>query len=144
MTDLTAHSTSNVPTPIQYGSVAAFSLDKSYLEDNKATFKARRESGYKLIQDIPYVTCEKPGGAFYFFPNFKETAKRTGFDSVDALCDAILTEAHVAVVAGSSFSAPDNIRLSYATSEENFAKAIERIQTFVKTKLEGVQYEDNN
>ncbi len=143
MTDLTAHSTSNVPTPIQYGSVAAFSLDKSYLEDNKVTFNARREAGYKRIQDIPYVTCEKPGGAFYFFPNFKETALRSGFDSVDALCDAILEEAHVAVVAGSSFSAPDNIRLSYATSEENFAKAIERIQSFVKTKLEGVQNENN-
>lgn len=144
MTDLTAHSTSNVPTPIQYGSVEAFNLGESYATHNRELFKKRRESGYKLITEIPYVECVKPGGAFYFFPNFKETAKRTGFDSVDALCDAILTEAHVAVVAGSSFSSPDNIRLSYATSEENFVKAIERIQKFVKSKLEGVQYEDNN
>lgn len=144
MTNLVSHSTSNVPTPIQYGSVRAFELGEDYLEENRLTFNQRRESGYKLIKEIPFVDCVKPEGAFYFFPNFKECAVRCGFDSVDAMCDAILVEAHVAVVAGSSFHAPENIRLSYATSEENFEEAINRIKEFVETKLEGVSHENNN
>lgn len=144
MTDIVSHSTSNVPTPIQYGSVTALELGEGYLEKNRETFNQRRESGFKLIQEIPYVECVKPEGAFYFFPNFKECATRCGFDSVDAMCDAILEEAHVAVVAGSSFSAPDNIRMSYATSEEKFTEGMKRIKSFVETKLEGVSHENDN
>lgn len=144
MTDIVSHSTSNVPTPIQYGSVTALELGEDYLEKNRETFNQRRESGFKLIQEIPYVECVKPEGAFYFFPNFKECATRCGFDSVDAMCDAILEEVHVAVVAGSSFSAPDNIRMSYATSEEKFTEGMKRIKSFVETKLEGVSHENDN
>ena len=144
MTDIVSHSTSNVPTPIQYGSVTALELGEGYLEKNRETFNQRRESGFKLIQEIPYVECVKPEGAFYFSPNFKECATRCGFDSVDAMCDAILEEVHVAVVAGSSFSAPDNIRMSYATSEEKFTEGMKRIKSFVETKLEGVSHENDN
>lgn len=144
MTDLASHSTSNVPTPIQFGSVDAFKLGEDYLKKNREIFNARRESGFKQITAIPYVECVKPEGAFYFFPNFKECAKRCGFDSVDAMCDAILVEAHVALVAGSAFYAPDNIRMSYATSEEKFTEGLLRIQKFVENKLEGVMHENDN
>ncbi len=62
----------------------------------------------------------------------KEAAEITGYKDVDSFVEALLVEAKVAVVPGSGFGTPDNIRLSYATSLEQLEKAVERIQKFVE------------
>lgn len=59
----------------------------------------------------------------------------TGFASVDEFVEALLEEAMVAVIPGSGFGAPDNIRLSYATSLELLEKAVERMHGFVEKNL---------
>lgn len=75
--------------------------------------------------------CLKPQGAFYLFPNAIEAAKLTGFDTVDAWVEAILEEEKVALVPGSGFGSPENVRLSYATSLDLLEKAVERIHSFM-------------
>lgn len=71
----------------------------------------------------------------YLYPNVKNAAELTGFNSVDDFVEALLVEAKVAVIPGSGFGTPDNIRLSYATSLEQLEKAVERIGQFVTAKV---------
>ncbi len=65
----------------------------------------------------------------------KEAAKLTGYETVDQFVTGLLEEALVAVVPGSGFGSPDNIRLSYATSLENLEEAVNRIHTFIQNKM---------
>ncbi|MBU5213620.1 MULTISPECIES: pyridoxal phosphate-dependent aminotransferase [Heyndrickxia] len=135
MTDLASHSTSNPTTPSQYGAIAAYNGTQEPVETMREAFEDRLNKIHQQLIQIPGVSCLKPQGAFYLFPNVIEAAKLTGFDSVDQFAEALLEEANVAVIPGSGFGAQDYIRLSYATSLELLEKAIERIQQFVKSKM---------
>lgn len=138
MTDLTSHSTSNAATPSQWAAVAAYEMDPSYLEEYNRTFNDRRDRAYEKLMEIPYIDCIKPEGAFYLFPNFAQCAEKCGFKDVDAFVAALLEEQYVAVVPGSGFGSPDNIRLSYSLSIEDMAEALDRIRKFVEEHSKGV------
>ncbi|WP_409288914.1 pyridoxal phosphate-dependent aminotransferase [Peribacillus sp. SCS-37] len=132
MTNLASHSTSNPTTTAQYGAIAAYEGPQDAVESMRQAFEVRLESIYEKLTAIPGVSCIKPQGAFYLYPNVKEAAQNLGFESVDAFAAALLEEAKVAVIPGSGFGSPDNIRLSYATSEDQLEKAIARISGFIK------------
>lgn len=134
MTNLASHSTSNPATPSQFAALAAYSGDQRTVEEMRHAFEARLNAVFNRLVEIDGITCIKPQGAFYLFPNVKEAAKLTGFQSVDAFAEALLEEARVAVVPGSGFGAENNIRLSYATSLENLEEALKRIKQFVETR----------
>lgn len=134
MTNLASHSTSNPATPSQFAALAAYSGDQRAVEEMRQAFEARLNAVFNRLVEIDGITCIKPQGAFYLFPNVKEAAKLTGFQSVDAFAEALLEEARVAVVPGSGFGAENNIRLSYATSLENLEEALKRIKQFVETR----------
>ncbi|PWA12340.1 aspartate aminotransferase [Pueribacillus theae] len=135
MTNLASHSTSNPTTVSQYAAIAAYNGPQEPLEKMRAAFEERLNSFYEKLTAIQGFTCIKPEGAFYVFPNVKEAAKLTGFTSVDDFAKALLEEANVAVVPGSGFGSPDNIRLSYATSPDILDEAVERIARFVKARV---------
>lgn len=135
MTNLASHSTSNPTTTAQYGAIAAYSGSQEPVEEMRKAFENRLNQIYGKLIDIPGVTCIKPQGAFYLFPNVKKAAELTGFASVDEFSTALLEDAMVAVIPGSGFGAPDNLRLSYATSLELLEAAIERIRLFVNSKM---------
>lgn len=88
-------------------------------------FACRRELVNKGLNDIPGLRCNKPGGAFYVFPNITET----GLDS-RAHADHLLHEADVAVLPGTSFGGYGEgyIRISFADSESHLAEAVRRIK----------------
>lgn len=134
MTNLASHSTSNPATPSQFAALAAYSGDQRAVEEMRQAFEARLNAVFNRLVEIDGITCIKPQGAFYLFPNVKEAAKLTGFQSVDAFVEALLEEARVAVVPGSGFGTENNIRLSYATSLENLEEALKRIKQFVETR----------
>nr|WP_017553041.1 pyridoxal phosphate-dependent aminotransferase [Heyndrickxia coagulans] len=134
MTNLASHSTSNPATPSQFAALAAYSGDQRAVEEMRQAFEARLNAVFNRLVEIDGITCIKPQGAFYLFPNVKEAAKLTGFQSVDAFAEALLEEARVAVVPGSGFGTENNIRLSYATSLENLEEALKRIKQFVETR----------
>jgi len=135
MTDLASHSTSNPTSIAQYATIAAYSGSQDAVEEMRKAFEERLNIIYEKLIQIPGFTCVKPQGAFYLFPNAKEAATLAGYNNVDELVEALLEEAKVALVPGSGFGAPNNVRLSYATSLEQLEKAVERIKTFMEEKI---------
>lgn len=134
MTDLASHSTSNPTTTSQYATIEAYSGTQDTVETMRQAFEERLNIIYKQLTDIPGVTCIKPQGAFYLFPNVAEAAKLTGYETVDDFVKGLLEEALVAVIPGSGFGTPNNIRLSYATSLDLLEEAVKRIREFIINK----------
>jgi len=93
-------------------------------------FKRRREVIVSGLSKIKGITCKKPSGAFYVFPNVKSL----GMES-KKLSDFILQKAGVAVLSGTAFGAYGEgyLRLSFANSVENLEKAMKRISEALKT-----------
>ncbi|MBS4191004.1 pyridoxal phosphate-dependent aminotransferase [Bacillus sp. FJAT-49705] len=135
MTNLASHSTSNPTTTAQYGAIAAYSGSQKMLKEMQEAFEHRLNLIYDKLIAIPGFSCIKPQGAFYLFPNVKEAAELTGFENVDDFSKALLEDAMVAVIPGSGFGAPNNIRLSYATSLDLLEKAVDRIHQFVEKNM---------
>jgi len=100
-----------------------FAMTKEYLK--------RRDLVYNLLQEIPGLKTNLPKGAFYFFPDvshyFGKSDGTTTINNADDFCLYLLDEAHVALVTGSAFGAPNCVRISYAASEEQLREAISRI-----------------
>ncbi|TSB46950.1 pyridoxal phosphate-dependent aminotransferase [Alkalicoccobacillus porphyridii] len=134
MTNLASHSTSNPTTSAQYGAIAAYTVENNAVEEMRQAFEERLQTAYEKLIQIPGVTCVRPEGAFYLFPNVSETVKLCGFNDVDSWVEALLEEEKVALVPGSGFGSPDNVRLSYATSLDLFMTALERIERFVMSR----------
>ena len=135
MANLASHSTSNPTTTAQYGAIAAYEGTQEPVEEMRQAFESRLNKIYDKLVEIPGVSCIKPQGAFYLFPNVKRAVELTGYSNVEDFTTALLEEAQVAVIPGSGFGAPDNIRLSYATSLELLEAAVERIHSFVNSKM---------
>lgn len=136
MTDLASHSTSNPTTMAQYGTIAAYNGQNEFVEMMRVAFEERLNVVYDQLVQIPGVSCVKPEGAFYLFPNVKEAVRLNGFDNVDEWVEKILEVEKVALVPGSGFGAPDNVRLSYATSLDQIQEALTRIERFIKNNIQ--------
>ncbi len=98
-------------------------------------FQRRRDLVLTWLRDVPGFNVNNPQGAFYVFPDISHYVGKSHNgevikDDVD-FCNFLLLNAHVAVVAGSAFGAPNCFRLSYAASEEQLQKAIARIREAV-------------
>lgn len=125
---------SSAPSSIaQKAAEAAYTGPQACLEEMCQAFKRRRDLIVNLAKDIPGFHVNVPEGAFYLFPECsaffgKGYREKTIRNSAD-LAMFLLEEAHVACVAGSAFFAPNYIRLSYATSDENIQEAMRRIKT---------------
>ncbi|PYZ94546.1 aspartate aminotransferase [Salipaludibacillus keqinensis] len=132
MSNVASHTTSNPAVMSQYGAIAAYTKDDGSVENMRQSFEERLNKVYTQLNDIPGFSCVKPQGAFYLFPNVKEAVEKSPYETTDEWVTALLEEEKVAVVPGSGFGSPDNIRLSYATSLEQFEGALERIQKFVE------------
>ena len=134
MTNLASHSTSNPTSIAQYGTIAAYTGSQEPVEEMRQAFEQRLNVIFEKLVSIPGITCIKPQGAFYLFPNVKQAAALTGYEDVDGFVKGLLDEEKVAVVPGSGFGSPDNVRLSYATSLELLENAVERINQFIIKK----------
>ena len=128
-------STSNPTSFAQAGAVAALKGPQDCVGMMRTEFERRRNVIVDLLNAIPGVSCVKPDGAFYVLPNISGLTNEKYPDG-DALTELLLTEANVAVVPGSGFGVPQNIRLSYATSMANIEKGLDRIRA-TAAKLAG-------
>ncbi|RKL67551.1 aspartate aminotransferase [Salipaludibacillus neizhouensis] len=131
MSNVASHTTSNPAVMSQYGAIAAYQEDDGSVGNMRDAFEERLNKVYDQLNGIPGFSCVKPQGAFYLFPNVKEAVEKSPFNSTDEWVTALLEEEKVAVVPGSGFGSPDNIRLSYATSLDQFEEALGRIRRFV-------------
>ena len=128
------HSTSNACSISQYATLAAMRGPQEDLEKMVAIFEQRAKLIYRLINEIPGVSCRMPGGAFYVFVNVEGLyGKKYRGQKVSGsvqFSEVLLQEKLVAVVPGIAFGADGYIRLSYATSEENIEKGVSRLREF--------------
>ncbi|WP_088241470.1 pyridoxal phosphate-dependent aminotransferase [Calothrix rhizosoleniae] len=125
-----SHSTSNVCTFAQYGAIAALENSQDCVEEMRQAFAKRRQVMLARLNAIPGLSCAKPDGAFYMFPDIS----KTGLKSMD-FCNALLEKHQVAVIPGIAFAADNNIRLSYATDMATIDKGLDRLEKFVKSRL---------
>jgi aspartate aminotransferase len=97
----------------------------------KEAFARRRELMINGLEKIDGLRVNRPQGAFYIFPDvsafFGKSSGDYTINNSDDLAEYLLLEAHVATVTGAAFGAPTCLRISYAASEEQLTKAIERI-----------------
>lgn len=124
------HSTSNVCTFAQYGAIAALESSQDCVKEMLQAFTQRRKVMLERLNAIPGLTCPKPDGAFYLFPDIS----KTGLKSLD-FCNALLEKYQVAVIPGIAFGADQNIRLSYATDMETIEKGMDRLEKFVRSQI---------
>ncbi len=115
----------------QRAALTALTSDLGPTKDMAKEYLKRRDLVYDLLKQIPGVGLNVPKGAFYFFPDvssyFGKKAGDKVIENAGDLCMHILEEAHVSLVTGEAFGAPNCVRLSYAASEEDLREAIKRI-----------------
>ncbi len=127
-----SHAAGNMAAVSQYAALAAITGDQSCVEEMRATYEERINTLYPLLNEIPGFKLDvKPAGAFYAFPDVSEAVNLTGFASTDEFVNALLEEAHVAVVPGAAFGMENHVRISYATSMDVLKEAVQRIQAFM-------------
>ena len=121
-----AHSCVNAAT--QYAGIAALDGPQDCVAAMVAEFDRRRGLVVAGLNDLPGVSCIGPKGAFYAFPN----VSRTGWKA-KALASALLEEGGVATIGGPDFGVHGEgyLRLSYANSAENIARALDRMREFL-------------
>lgn len=118
--------TSGVNAVAQRVAKACMEADPALLSGLRADFKRRRDLVTRELQRIPQWRCNMPQGAFYVLPDV--TASLQGpIRTAEQLCLYLLDHAHVSMVDGDSFGAPDTVRISYATKDELLVKAVDRI-----------------
>lgn len=116
----------------QRAAITALDGDLTPTIEMRAAYKKRRDLVYDLLKDIPGLKTNLPDGAFYFFPDvssfFGKSYNGTTINNAEDLCMFILNDTHVALVTGDAFGSSNNIRFSYATSEEILVEGMRRIK----------------
>lgn len=127
--------TSGANTIAQRATITALVNPPSRIQYMVDAFKERRELVLELLNDIPGFECNKPEGAFYVFPDISyylgKELKGMKINSASDLSLYLLEHANVATVTGEAFGAPNCIRMSYATSNEELIEAMRRIKEAV-------------
>lgn len=128
---LAVNSYSCVNAPTQYAGIAALTGPQDDVKKMVTEFDRRRKVVVEGLNKLPGVSCKTPKGAFYAFPNVKETGWKA-----KALASALLEEAGVAIIGGPDFGilGEGYIRVSYANSTENILKALARMGEFLTTR----------
>ena len=126
--NLQSQTSSNATSFAQFGALAAIENEKladEAVAEMRKSFDRRRLALLQGLNSIDGVFCRRAQGAFYLFPNISSF----GLSSTD-FCSKLLEEELVAVVPGSAFGSDENVRFSYAVSDETIQKGLERMAKF--------------
>ena len=128
MTKLQSQSTSSTAHMVQMAALAAVTGPQDCVEKMKGDYILLRELILGHLRLIPGITCVKPEGAFYVYPNVSAYFGKSGITSAADVAKRLLHEAHVVTVPGEAFGTRDHIRLSYATAPKEIERGLERMQ----------------
>ena len=134
MRKIQSQSTSNPTSISQVAAQVALDGEQTFLKDMVKIFKERHDFVLAGLNRLKGVRCLAAQGAFYAFPDMRGAIE--GLNSVSddvALAEHILAEGGVAIVPGSAFGSPGYARLSFATSNENLEKALNRMADVLGT-----------
>jgi len=138
---LQSQNSGNPNSITQVAAIEALTGPQDEVAEMVEEFRARRELVVRRVRQLHgFHLPHMPRGAFYAFPSInallgKSVRGKTISDG-DSFADIALNEAHVAVVGGNDFGAPEHVRLSYATSRQNLNEAFDRLERLL-ARLEG-------
>jgi aspartate aminotransferase len=131
---LQSHATSNPTSIAQKAALEALRGPQESVAGMLAEYTKRREYVLARLRGIPGVKVQDPKGAFYAYPNVSAAYKGGITDSM-SFAERLLAEEYVAVVPGEAFGTNDHIRISYATSMEELARGLDRIEKFIRARV---------
>ena len=137
MINMQGQATSGVSTVGQAAAAAALDGPQEFVAERAEIFRARRDMVVEMLNAAPGISCHKPEGAFYVFPNIAGCIGKTtkGGKLIESDSDfalALLEEKHVGTVMGAAYGMSPYIRISYATDTESLREACGRIQEFCR------------
>jgi aspartate aminotransferase len=133
MQKLQSQSTSNPTSIVQKAAVAALNGPQDCVADMRKEYIQLRDHVLAGLSGIKGIKCARPEGAFYVYPNISAFLGRKGLQSPAEFSRKLLHEAHVASVPGEGFGTQQHIRLSYATSQKELDRGLERLRNFVSS-----------
>lgn len=130
MAKLQSQATSSPTAFVQKAAVAALRGPQECVAEMRKDYIRLRDRVLAGLKTIPGIKCARPEGAFYVYPNISAFLGR-GVKSPAEFARKLLHEAHVATVPGEGFGTNEHVRISYATSEKDLDRGIERLKGFV-------------
>jgi aspartate aminotransferase len=136
MVNIQGHATAGVSGITQAAAAAALDGPQAQVAEQAAVYRERRDIVVDALNAMPGITCHRPEGAFYVYPNVagclgRTTAKGARIDSDGDFALALLDEAHVALVGGEGFGMSPYVRISYATDTDSLREAMRRMAGFM-------------
>ena len=137
MTNMQGQIGSGISTISQAAATAALNGPQELLKERAADYQKRRDEVVTMLRAAPGITCHKPEGAFYVFPNIAGCIGKTSkggrkIDTDTAFVTALLEEKHVATVQGAAYGMSPYFRISYATDVASIREGCGRIQEFCR------------
>jgi len=130
MSKLQSQSTSSTAHFVQKAAITALSSSQECVTEMRADYLKLRDRILSRLAEIPGITCTKPEGAFYVYPNVSAYLDKPGAQTAMELAGRLLHEAHVVSVPGEAFGTRQHIRLSYAVSHDDIEEGAKRMKEF--------------
>jgi aspartate aminotransferase len=131
LSKLQSQSTSNATSFVQKAAIAALAGPQDCVAEFRAEFIGLRDYMLEKVTAIPGVTCTKPEGAFYVYPNISAFLGKGGIKTATELATKLLHEAHVVTVPGEAFGTTQHIRLSYPVTRQNIDEGTRRMGEYL-------------
>jgi aspartate aminotransferase len=131
LSKLQSQSTSNATSFVQKAAIAALAGSQECVAEFRAEFIDLRNHMLAALAKIPGITCTRPEGAFYVYPNISAYIGKGGIQTAAELATRLLHEAHVVTVPGEAFGTREHIRLSYPVTKQNIDEGTRRIGEFL-------------
>lgn len=131
LSKLQSQSTSNATSIVQKAAIAALAGPQDCVAQFRAEFIDLRDYMLSKLAEIPGVTCTRPEGAFYVYPNISAFLGKGGIRSATDLATRLLHEGHVVTVPGEAFGTGEHIRLSYPVTKQNIDEGTRRMGEFL-------------
>ncbi len=131
LSKLQSQSTSNATSFVQKAAIAALTGSQECVAEFRAEFIDLRDYMLAALRKIPGVTCTKPEGAFYVYPNISAYLGKGGIRTATELATRLLHEAHVVTVPGEAFGTGEHIRISYPVTKQNIDEGTRRMSEFL-------------
>jgi aspartate aminotransferase len=131
LSKLQSQSTSNATSFVQKAAVAALAGSQECVSEFRAEFIGLRDYMLAKLAEIPGITCTKPEGAFYVYPNIGVFLGKGGIKTATELATRLLHEAHVVTVPGEAFGTAEHIRISYPVTRQNIDEGTRRMGEFL-------------
>ncbi len=128
---LQGQQTSNATSIVQKAAIAAVSGSQECVAQFRAEFIDLRDYMLAALTKIPGITCTKPEGAFYVYPNISAYLGKGGIKTATEMATRLLHEAHVVTVPGEAFGTGEHVRISYPVTKQNIDEGTRRMGEFL-------------